>query len=299
MDKGIPGENKAGSITFKYNNIESLKELFEKYPNEIACVILEPATFQSPCCVDCKCDLSVAPSCKECPLKPKNFLHQVKEVCKSNGAVFILDEMITGFRFDLHGAMKNYDIEPDLATFGKGMANGFALSALVGKREIMDLGGILNEGSERVFLISTTHGSEMSGFGAFIKTKEIYEKLDVTGNIWKSGKLLSDGMNEISKQHGLQDFFNVGGFACSPYYFTRDQNKNISLDFRTLFSQEMIKQGVLIPWISISYAHQKEEIEFTLNAVDKALAVYKKALNEGIDKYLVGKSIKPVFRKYN
>ena len=299
MDKGIPGENKSGSITFKYNNIDSLKELFAKYPDQIACVILEPATFQSPCGSSCKNDLLTQPNCSTCPFKSQNFLHQVKEVCKSNGAVFILDEMITGFRFDLRGAMKTYDIEPDLATFGKGMANGFALSALVGKREIMDLGGILKEGAERVFLISTTHGSEMSGFGAFIKTKEVYEKLEVTNHIWNSGRSLSNGLNDLAKQHGIQDYFNVGGFACSPYYFTRDKDKNISLDFRTLFSQEMIKNGVLIPWISMSYAHQQTEIEFTLNAADKAFEVYKKALDEGVEKYLVGKSIKPVFRKYN
>ncbi len=299
MDKGIPEENKSSSLTFKYNNLQSLQELFEKYPNEIACVILEPATFQSPCSTSCANNLLEKPDCKSCPFKQTNFLHQVKALCKQHGAVFILDEMITGFRWDLQGAMKTYDVEPDLATFGKAMANGFALSALVGKREIMELGGIRKEGSERVFLISTTHGSEMSSFGAFIKTIEVYKKLDVTNQLWTSGKKLITGMNELAKQHGISDYFSVSGFACSPYYFTRDKKKNISLDFRTLFSQEMIKEGVLIPWISMSYAHQDAEINFTLNAADKALAVYKKALEEGTGKFLKGKSIKPVFRKYN
>ena len=299
MDKGIPQENKSGSLTFRYNNIDSLKKLFETYPNQIACVILEPATFQSPCAGECPHDLSKKPNCSQCPFKEKSFLHQVKSVCKENGAVFILDEMITGFRWDLQGAMKTYDIEPDLATFGKAMANGFALSALIGKREIMNLGGIQKEGAERVFLISTTHGSEMSSFGAFIKTMEVYKKLDVTKHIWENGKKLSDGLNTLAKQHGIEDYFSVGGFACSPYYFTRDKEKNISLDFRTLFSQEMIKNGVLIPWISMSYAHQDHEINFTLEAADKAFEVYSRALEDGYDKYLKGKSIRPVFRKYN
>lgn len=299
MDKGIPEESKSLSLRFHYNKIESLLELFEKYPGQIACVILEPATCNSPGPGSCGKDLGSKPDYKNCPEKENSFLHQVKAACKKNGAVFILDEMITGFRWDLHGAMRTYDIEPDLATFGKGMANGFALAALVGKKEIMDLGGILNEGAERVFLISTTHGSEMSAFGAFLKTIEVYRKLDVITHLWKYGKQLSDGMNLLAKKHGVADYFSVEGYACSPYYFTRDQQKNISLEFRTLFSQEMIREGVLMPWVALSLSHRQEELDLTLRATDKALAIYAKALEEGVGKYLAGRAIRPVFRKYN
>jgi len=298
MDKGIPGESKSFSHKFNYNNIESLEKIFAEHPNEISCVILEPTTFHSPCTND-KDGFLNKPHCTNCNCGQKNFLHQVKDLCKKNGAVFILDEMITGFRFDLQGAMKLFDVEPDLATFGKGMANGFPLSALIGKREIMNLGGILEEGAERLFLISTTHGSEMSSLGAFIKTVEVYQKENVTQHIWDYGKKLIEGMNEIAARLGISEYFEVGGYACSPVYFTRDKDKNISLDFRTLFSQEMIKNGVLIPWVALSYAHKEEELMHTLHATLKALEVYKKALNGSISDYLVGKSIKPVFRKYN
>jgi glutamate-1-semialdehyde 2,1-aminomutase len=298
MDKGIPGESKSFSHKFNYNNIESLEKIFAEHPNEISCVILEPTTFHSPCTND-KDGFLNKPHCTNCNCEQKNFLHQVKDLCKKNGAVFILDEMITGFRFDLQGAMKLFDVEPDLATFGKGMANGFPLSALIGKKEIMNLGGILEEGAERLFLISTTHGSEMSSLGAFIKTVEVYQKENVTQHIWDYGKKLIEGMNEIAARLGISDYFEVGGYACSPVYFTRDKDKNISLDFRTLFSQEMIKNGVLIPWVALSYAHKEEELMHTLHATLKALEVYKKALNGNISDYLVGKSIKPVFRKYN
>ena len=298
MDKGIPNENKSGSLQFHYNNISSLEKLFTENPNQIACVILEPATFVSPC-VECGKNMLEKPHCKTCGNKNKNFLHQVKALCKKNNAVFILDEMITGFRYDLQGAMKLYDIEPDLATFGKGMANGFPLSALIGKKEIMNLGGILEEGTERVFLISTTHGSEMSSLGAFIKCVEVYQKQNVADHLWDYGKKMITGMNTIAKSMGLADYFEVGGYACSPVYFTRDKEKNISLAFRTLFSQEMIKSGVLIPWIALSYAHGEEELNHTLMATEKAMQVYKDALNGNLDDYLVGKAIKPVFRKYN
>ncbi len=297
MDKGIPEESKSASLKFNYNNIESLQKLFEQYPNQIACVILEPATFMSPCNVSCNDDKTQKPKCSGC--NTKNFLHQVQDLCKKNGTVFILDEMITGFRWDLQGAQKTYNITPDLSTFGKGMANGFALAALAGKKEIMNLGGILNEGEERVFLISTTHGSEMSAFGAFIKTIEIYKNKNVTDHLWAYGKKLIDGINHLSNEAGLKDYFYADGFGCSPYYFTKDKDKNISLPFRTLFSQEMIKQNILMPWVALSYSHKESELDMTLTAVKNMLEVYKKALDGNLNDYLVGPSIKPVFRKYN
>lgn len=294
MDKGIPQENKSFTHKFNYNNIASLEKVFAENPNEVACVILEPSTFVSP--LEDQKNLLEKPVIGD---KAKNFLQQVKELCKKNGAVFILDEMITGFRWDLQGAMKLYGIEPDLATFGKGMANGFPLSALIGKRDIMKLGGILEEGTERVFLISTTHGSEMSSLGAFIKTVEVYQKEKVVDHIWDYGKKLITGMNDIAKSLGIEDCFEAGGYACSPVYFTKDKNKNISLEFRTLFAQEMIKGGVLIPWVALSFMHKDVELKQTLDAAQRSLEVYKKALEGNITDHLVGRTIKPVFRKYN
>jgi glutamate-1-semialdehyde 2,1-aminomutase len=297
MDKGIPQEGKSFSHRFNYNKIESLEKIFNENPGQVACVILEPTTFMNPC-PDSRSMLE-KPDCKNHHDKSKHFLHQVQALCKKHGAVFILDEMITGFRFDLQGAMKLYDIEPDLATFGKGMANGFPLSALIGKKEIMNLGGILEEGAERVFLISTTHGPEMVALGAFIKTVEVYKKLNVTEHIWDYGRKLITGMNSIAKKLGIEDYFVADGYPVSPVFFTRDRDKNISMEFRTLFAQEMIKNGILIPWIALSYAHGEAELKLTLDATEKALMVYKKALEGNIKDYLVGNAIKPVFRKYN
>lgn len=278
MKKGIPEEVTSLGLTFHYNDISSLQVLFDEYPNQIAAVILEPATY----------------------IPPKdNFLHKVKEVCKKNDTVFILDEMITGFRWHLQGAQKYYDVLPDLATFGKGMANGFSLAALAGKREIMELGGILKEGAERVFLISTTHGAEMCALGAFIKTMEVYKEKNVVDHLWKYGQDLLKGMNAISGELGLENYFSAEGYACSPVFFTNDKNGKPSMEFRTLFSQEMIKNRVLIPCIALSYSHGEKELGMTLNAVRNSLKVYKQALENGIEKYLKGRVIKPVFRKFN
>lgn len=278
IKRGIPDDISALTLNFKYNDLDSLNMLFETYSNQIACVIMEPAT-------------SVEPK--------SGFLHQVREICHKNGAVFILDEMITGFRYHLQGCQKLFDVDADLVTFGKGMANGFSVSALTGKKEIMELGSINTKGTERVFLISTTHGAEMSGLAAFIKTAEIYSRENVVDHLWDYGQRLMDGMNGISKELGISKYFTVEGFPCSPNYITRDLNYNISMGMRTLFSQEMIRSGILMPWIAISLAHGEQELKTTMDATRKALSVYKMALNEGCDKYLVGETIKPVFRSHN
>jgi len=278
MTSGISENTIDHTKMFNYNNIESLKKQFDKFPNEIACVILEPASNEHP---------------------KDNFLHKVKELCKENGAIFILDEMITGFRWHLKGAQHYYGVEPDLCTFGKAMANGFSVAAVAGKREIMQLGSIEKEGEERLFLLSTTHGAEMCGLGAFVKSMEYMKTNNVVDYIWDYGKKLISLMNKMAKEHGIEKNFVVAGIECSPYYLTFDNNGNNSLGLRTLFAQEMIKNGVLMPWIALSYAHGEKELDITQKALENTFKVYKKAVDEGYEKYLIGDIIKPVFRKYN
>lgn len=278
LTKGISQKDIESTKMFNYNNIESLEKLFDEFTNQIACVILEPAASEHP---------------------KDNFLHKVKELCRKNGAVFILDEMITGFRWHLKGAQHYYDIQPDLCTFGKAMANGFSVAAVAGKREIMELGSIEFEGKERLFLLSTTHGAEMSGLGAFVETMKFMKENNVVEHMWQYGKKLIDMMNDLAKEYGIEKNFVADGVECSPYYLTFDKDGQNSLGFRTLFSQEMIKNGVLIPWIALSYAHGEKELDITKNALEKTFEVYKKAVDEGYENYLVGDVIKPVFRKHN
>ena len=278
IKRGISQDNIESIKMFNYNNIESLESLFQEFPNKIACVILEPSASEHP---------------------KDNFLHKVKELCEENGAVFILDEMITGFRWHLKGAQHYYNIEADLCTFGKAMANGFSVAAVAGKREIMELGSIEFKGRERLFLLSTTHGAEMSGLGAFIETVKFMKENNVVEHLWGYGRKLIRLMNDTAKDFGIGENFVAGGVECSPYYLTFDKNGENSLGLRTLFCQEMIKNRVLMPWIAISHAHGEKEFELTGKALEKTFEVYKRAVNEGYEKYLVGDVIKPVFRKYN
>lgn len=231
---------------------------------------------------------------------PKNdFLHKVKKLCRENGAVFILDETITGFRWHIKGAQHYYNIEADLCTFGKAMANGFSVAAVAGKREIMELGSIEFKERERVFLLSTTHGAEMCGLGAFIETMSFMQKNNVVDHIWDYGKKFITLLNKTAKDLNLEKNFVAGGVECNPYYLTYDNNGINSLGLRTLFSQEMIKNGVIMPWVALSYSHGKKELKLTEKALKNTFKVYAKALEDGYEQYLVGNEIKPVFRKYN
>lgn len=277
MDAGIPQEIQDLTLQFSFNNVDSVKKLFEQYKGEIAALIMEPCDSEEP---------------------TENFLQEVRKLCTEYGVVYILDEMITGFRWDIQGACKYYGVEPDLVTYGKGMANGFSVAALGGKREIMDMGG-LTPGKERVFLISTTHGAEMSSLGAFVETVQVYKDLNVTDHIWKMGKKLINGLKDIAREYSLQDYFYIQGAECSPNFVVCDKDKQPSFEYRTVFCQEMLKSGILMPYIAIAYEHTDKEIDITLEAARKAMKTYSDALNGDVNQFIEGNIIKPVFRKYN
>ncbi|SFN30084.1 glutamate-1-semialdehyde 2,1-aminomutase [Formivibrio citricus] len=299
LQRGIPDAHAATTLVFDYNDIQSLRGLFDQHPGEIAAVMLEPATTVTPCAPDCTHLLSYDAPCRSCANTGKNFLHQVQDLCRKDGALLILDEMITGFRWHLQGAQTYFGVEPDMSTFGKGMANGFSVAAVAGKREIMEVGSIDKPGEERTFLLSTTHGGEMCGLGAFIETVRIYKEQDVCRHLWAYGEKLRDGMTQAARECGIADHFMMDGPAICLNYLTRDAEGKPSAKFRTLFSQEMIRHGVLMPWIAVSFAHGENELAMTLEAAKAAMKIYANALTDGIEQYLEGPEIKPVFRRYN
>ena len=298
MTRGIPA---AGSFTlnFDYGDISSLKALFELYPGDIAGVMLEPATTQTPCSATCDTKLTADSHCTHCPSSKENFLHSVEQLCRKEGALFILDEMITGFRWHIQGAAHYFGVNPDLVTFGKGMANGFSVAAVGGRREVMQVGSIDQPGVERTFLMSSTHGGEMSSLGAFVETVAIYQELDVVRHMWDFGRELRSGLESISRGLGLEQNFRVEGPDIGLNYILVNDAGEASLPLRTLFAQELLRGGVMMPWISVSLAHGKTELEQTLSAAESALKVIGDALIDGVDKHLEGPAVKPVFRKYN
>jgi glutamate-1-semialdehyde 2,1-aminomutase len=277
MASGIPQCIRDMTVKFRYNDLKSVEDLFLQYPGKIACLIMEPAKEDDPV---------------------ENFLHKVKDLCHKNGTVFILDEMITGFRWHINGAQKYYDIQADLSTFGKAMGNGFPVSALIGKRDIMELGGF-NHKKERVFLLSLTHGAETGSLAAAKETIKIYKERDIIGYMWSIGKKLEEKVNTLIDEMNMRDFFFLRGKPCCMVYGTKDAGKKPSQPFRTLFIQETMKHGLLMPSLIVSSAHTDEDVDRTIEGIGEALIVYKKALAEGIEKYLCGRPVQPVFRQYN
>lgn len=285
ITKGIPEKVIRDTKMFTYNDIESLETLLNDNKDQIACVVLEASSTCHP-----------APSRD---VEGENYLNDVQRLCEKHGVVFILDEMITGFRWHMKGAQHYYNVKPDLCTFGKAMANGFSVAAVAGKREIMSLGSIDQEGQERLFLLSTTHGAEMCGLGAFIKTMDYMNRHKVVEHIWEYGRKLIAMMNEVAAEVGIEKHFVAGGVDCSPYYLTFDKQGGASLGLRTLFAQEMVKHGVIMPYIALSHSHNDETLAQTRDALSKALVVFKDAVENGYENYLNGPVIKPVFRKFN
>ena len=227
-----------------------------------------------------------------------DFLQQVRALCDKHGAVFILDEMITGFRWHLNGAQTYYGVTPDLTTFGKGIANGFSVAALAGKREILELGGLFHD-KKRVFMISTTHGAENASLAAMRAALAIYRSEPVIAHLWAIGKSLIDGLNERARAKKISNHFSAYGVPCSPYFACHDADGKPSMEFRTLFLQELARHGVLMSYISPSYSHGPEEVEKTLDAAERAFDVYARALTDGWEHYVEGPVLKPVFRSHN
>ena len=277
MSAGIPQVIKDLTLKFHYNDLESLNILFDKYPNQIACIFMEVERMDPP---------------------KDRFLEKVKELCHKNGALLIFDEIITGFRWHLGGAQQYHNIVPDLSTFGKALGNGFSISALVGKKEIMELGGLQHD-KEKVFLLSTTFGAETHSLAAAIATMKIYKSEPVIQHLYRQGERLIKGIDQSVQEHHLEGYFGTLGKACNLLFYTRDENKQPSQPMRTLFLQEIIKHDVIAPSLVVSYSHTDEDVDRTLEAFNEALFVYRKALDEGVDKYLVGKPVKPAVRKYN
>lgn len=300
LKRGIPSQHHETTLLFDYGDMRSLDALFASHPGEIAAVMLEPATTVGPCPEPCRgSDRLAPPRCEACPNRLDNFLVRVQALCRQDGALFILDEMITGFRWHLKGAQYLYGVQPDMTTFGKGMANGFAVAALLGRREVMETGGINRPGQERTFLLSTTHGGEMASLAAFLETVNIYEEQPVVDHLWQYGAKLITGLEALAREAGISHSFQLQGNAVSMNYVTLDARGEGSLPLRTLFSQEMIRGGVLIPWIAPSFSHGDAELSITFEAARKAFAVYAKALEQGVERFLIGPAIKPVFRQFN
>lgn len=276
MPGGIPGWIRQQTIKFNFNDVASLAALFEQHAKQISCVIMEACRVEEP---------------------TPTFLHDVQALCRKHGALLVLDEMITGFRWHRSGAQHVYGVRPDLTAFGKAMGNGFSISALAGRRDVMELGGFTKD-RERVFLLSTTHGAETHSLAAGIATMRFYAENEVTEVLHRQGARLKARIDAATRSMGLAPYFEIVGRPCSMVYVARDKNGTPSNAFRTLFLQETVARGLIAPSFVVSYSHSDADVDEAADIVIDALSIYAQALEEGVDKYLRGRPVEPVMRPY-
>ncbi len=275
MNAGIPLATQRQVLKFHYNNLASLQALFDHHPGQIACVLMEAARTEEP---------------------QPNYLEQLKALTHHEGAVLVFDEMITGFRWLQGSAQRQYGVTADLSAYGKAMANGFAVSALVGRRELMELGGA-PQGRDRVFLLSTTHGAETHELAAAMATMQFYQSEPVVETLQARGARLRAGFEKAATRHGVQQAVALLSRDCNLLFATRDAQGQPSQPMRTLFMQEMVRHGVLAPSFVVSYSHSEADIDQTIEAIDAALAVYRQALDGDVNHFLEGRPVKPAVRR--
>jgi glutamate-1-semialdehyde 2,1-aminomutase/spore coat polysaccharide biosynthesis protein SpsF len=267
-NKGVPAAVSALTHAFPYANLAALEELLAT--NDVAAVVLEPVGIVSP---------------------PDDYLQGLIDVAHRYGALVIFDEIITGFRLSLGGAQEYYGVAPDLATFGKAMANGMPLSAVVGKRELL-------LECEEVFF-SMTFGGEALSLAAALATIEILERDAVIPQLWLHGGVLSTGLERLIAEYDLSAIVSCQGpFPRAVVGFT-DQDGAPATATKSLFQQECIKRGVLFAGSQfISSAHSADVIDHTLAVYDEALGELKDALDaDQLLERIEGRLVEPVFRK--
>ena len=287
LNSGIPKFNNQLAHSFAYNNISSLEKIFSKYKDKIACIIMEPITVNGPISKP-----SGSTKWKDYN-KKNNFLTDVKKLCKKNGALLVFDEVVTGFRYDIGGAQKMFDVIPDLSCWAKAMSNGIPLSAITGRKEYIKF-------LEKTFF-SFTYGGDCIGLAAAKATINKIEKKNVIDHLYKVGGRLKKGMNYLAKIYDLEEMIACAGYPCrSVMTIKKFGQYQKPLITKSLIQQELMFRGVLwSQYHSISYSHKNEHIDKSLNAFEDAFKKLSKIVknNKRIENSLIGKPCETVFTR--
>lgn len=251
--RGVPKATQELTHTFAYNDLDSLGALLTAHPEEFAAVILEPMNVIEP--------------------RP-GFLEGVKELAHRHGALLVFDETITGFRYANGGAQALFGVTPDLATFGKGLANGYPVSAVAGRRDVMKL-------MEEIFF-SFTFGGEALSLAAAKATLTKLKAQPVTATLAKHGNAIIEGTRAVIDGAGLGDIFAVSGHPTWSFLTIRDARGATSFEIKTLWMQEMMQRGILsVGTHNVSYAHSNDDVAALLKAYAEVLPMIGRTLDDG------------------
>lgn len=251
--RGVPQATRDLTHTFAYNDLPSLHALLKQRPGEFAAVILEPMNVADPA---------------------DGFLAGVKELAHAHGALLVFDETITGFRFANGGAQQLFGVTPDLATFGKGLANGYPVSAVAGRRDVMKL-------MEEIFF-SFTFGGEALSLAAAKATLNKLKTQPVVATLCDRGEAIRSGVQGILNNADLHDVLAITGHPTWTFLNMRDARGATAFDIKTLWMQEMHQRGILsVGTHNVSYAHSEADVATLLAAYREVLPFIGQVLNEG------------------
>ena len=259
-DGGVPEFNKDLINIFEYNDSDGLEQIFVDNPNEIAAIVLEPTVFEKP---------------------NSDFLKNVRKIADQNGSLLILDEIVTGFRFDIGGAQKFFDIKGDLVCFGKGMGNGLPIAALTGPSEFMKV-------FDDLWVSSTNNCETLSMAGTKAVINEMKEKNTIS-HCWETGSILFNEWNKITKENNLNA--KMTGYPVRMKIDCKNSKNENSESLKALLLQEMVKKGIFFPpgQCFVSYSHSHDDINMTLETLnDICKEIVSKVSNDNYQKFLEG-----------
>ncbi len=250
---GIPAAVRALTFTFVYNDLDSLRAVLEAHRGEVACVIMWPCEIDTP--------------------RP-GFLEGVKELAHRHGALFVLDEIRTGFRVALGGAQQHFAVEPDLATFGKAMANGFTLSVVAGRADHMR--------RVRDSWFSSTFNTSSIDQAAALATIGELRRTDAIARIWRTGRRLMDGLDRLAAAYGVEA--QAVSLPPTPYLRFTYRDPAAREAAKQIFFTETVRRGVFFHphhhWF-VSAAHGEAELAETLEASGHAFQAVRRAIDGG------------------
>lgn len=259
MKGGIPAKFWEDVYEFQYNRLDQLEELIKEHGDDTAAIIMTPFGH---------------PNHQEMQIPEPGFLQGVKDLAHQYGAVLIYDEIRTGFRVSLGGAQQYYGVTPDISVLGKAIANGYPISVVTGREEIM------MAAAHKLF-ISSTFFPNSDAFIAALKTIEILERDNVLGDIWKKGEWFMEKIGQLIEKHDVgAKLTGIGPM----FYITFDKDDSGSYKGkRTDFYTQMIRKGFFFTPFHhayICYRHTKEDLELTLSAIDESLSFIKEKYDD-------------------
>lgn len=269
LNKGVPKSTRDLTHVFAYNDIDSLNKIFAQNKNQIAAVIMEPMNMNTPM---------------------DGFLEEVKSMAHANSALLVFDETITGFRFANGGAQEYFGVIPDLATFGKGLANGYPLSAIAGRADVMDL--------MKDIFFSFTFGGETLSLAAAAATLKKIESAPVIETLWNQGAKIVQGTRSLIDKFEINDVVSLSGKDCWSFLVFKDVRGYSQLQVKTLFLQEVLLRGILtLGTHNMSYAHSDNDISILLGVYEEVFLIIKESLKLGdLKTRLRAEPIMPLFK---